>query len=115
MFSPSFRSEGAGKAEPRLRPVAPVRKECTGQEPQVQPERPGLPRAMALRLLRSLPGAPGFLVTVTCATPQRHRKRGIGIGMPGPYDLTVRTGLARRPANANPKSDTSIAPRCYAS
>src|SRR5690242_73611 len=48
--------EGAGKTEPRLRPVAPVRKECTGQEPQVQPERPGLPRAMDLRLLRALPG-----------------------------------------------------------
>ena len=97
-------------------PVAPVRKECTGQEPQVQPDRPGLPRAMVLRLLRSLPGAPGFLVTVTCATRQRCRKRGIGIGMPGPYDLTVRISLARRPREMqSPKSDTSTAPRCYAS
>jgi hypothetical protein len=37
------------------------------QSPQVQPRHPGIPRAMVLRLLRTLPGAPGFLATITCA------------------------------------------------
>src|SRR5262249_48289784 len=33
-------------------------------EPQVQPDTPGLPCAMVLRLIRDLPGEPGFLATV---------------------------------------------------
>src|SRR6202000_2718509 len=36
----------------------------TSSKPQVQPERPGLPCAMALRLIRALPGVPGVLATI---------------------------------------------------
>src|SRR5665213_1973625 len=32
------------------------------------PETSGLPCAMVLRLLRALPGAPGFLATIACAS-----------------------------------------------
>ncbi len=53
---PRRKREGAGKAGPRLRPVARLRKKCRRQEPQVQPDRPGLPCAMGERLLRALPG-----------------------------------------------------------
>jgi hypothetical protein len=56
----------------------------------------GLPCAMDLRLLRGLPGAPGFLVTVARATRERHRKRGISVGMPGPHGLAVRLGTVRQ-------------------
>ncbi len=56
----------------------------------------GLPCAMALRLLRGLPGAPGFLVTVARATRRRRSLRGISVGMPGPHGLAVRLGTVRR-------------------
>jgi len=45
-------------------PMARLLKKCRRQEPQVQPRSPGPPCAMVLRLLRVLPGAPGFLATV---------------------------------------------------
>src|SRR6185312_808706 len=44
--------------------VAPV--EYAEKRPQVQPERPGLPCAIGLRLIRALLGVPGFLATVAC-------------------------------------------------
>jgi hypothetical protein len=56
-------------------------------------ETPAFPAQWLERLLRVLPGAPGFLATVTCATRERRRKLGISVGMPGPRDLTVRIVL----------------------
>jgi hypothetical protein len=44
------------------------------------------------RLLRVLPGAPGFLATV-CDNALTRVAQGISIGMPGPRDLTVRIVL----------------------
>ncbi len=70
--------EGAGKTRHRLIPAAPVRKECTGQEPQVQPDLPGLPCAMVLRLLRTLPGdrrSCPRLRRRAEGTPRRHQRR----------------------------------------
>jgi hypothetical protein len=53
----------------------------------------GLPRAMALRLIRDLLGAPGFLATITSAMREHHRQLGISVGMPGPHDFAVRIVL----------------------
>ena len=93
--SPSFRSEGAGKAGPRLRPVARLRKQCRRQVPQVQPDDPALPARRFERLLRDLLGAPGLLATVS---RQRAFARcaDLSIGRPGPRDLTVRASVVRR-------------------
>ena len=51
---------------------------------------PTLPARWFSRLLRVLPGAPGFLVTVRDSTLIARRRGGIGFGMPGPRDLAVR-------------------------
>ena len=57
---------------------------------------------MALLLIRDLPGAPGFLATIPCATRERRRNVGISVGMPGPHDFVVRVDAARRPASPRP-------------
>src|SRR5438128_186935 len=41
-----------------------VLQKCTRVKPQVQPGHPGFPRAMALRLIRALPGEAAFLAPV---------------------------------------------------
>jgi hypothetical protein len=51
---------------------------------------------MVLRLLRTLPGAPGFLATIISATLARRRQLDTSVGVPEPYDLTVRAIIVRR-------------------
>jgi hypothetical protein len=48
------------------------------------------------RLLHVLPGAPGFLATITCVTRERQRKLDTSVGVSGPRDLTVRINVVRR-------------------
>src|SRR5262245_32063321 len=60
------KQEGAGKAGHRLMPVAPVREKCTGQEPQVQPDSTGLPRAN---------GVTAYTYSPRCAGLVSHRRR----------------------------------------
>jgi len=48
--------------------MAPVRKKCTGQEPQVRAGQSGLPCAMVLRLIRDLPGDHSLVATVARKT-----------------------------------------------
>jgi hypothetical protein len=52
-----------GRREDRVTaaPMAPVREESTGQEPQVRAGSTGLPCAMVLRLIRDLPGDQALL------------------------------------------------------
>ncbi|WP_316176560.1 MULTISPECIES: hypothetical protein [unclassified Bradyrhizobium] len=50
----------------------------------------GIPRAMALRLIRGLPGAPGFLATIGRSI--RLSDLDTSIGVPGHHDFAVRTG-----------------------
>ena len=67
---------------------------------QVTPESPGIPHAMVYGLLRDLPG--DNCATVACGND---RKLDISFKMSGPYDLTVRFGiarLARRHVHRNP-------------
>ena len=58
------------------------------------------PRSGFNSLFRALPGAPGFLATVTCMTRKRRRKLSISVGMPGPHGLAVRIRVVRRRANS---------------
>ncbi len=48
--SPSMKQRAQGRPDAGWHPRPPCEQECTGQEPQVQPERPGLPCAMAYDL-----------------------------------------------------------------
>src|SRR5690606_39488545 len=73
-----------GATRPELYPLSlhdalPI----SGQEPQVQPERPGLPCAMVFTLIGSLPGAPGSLATMIRAAHRRRRERNTSIGVSG--------------------------------
>jgi hypothetical protein len=89
MHVPPETREGAGKAGCRPHP----RSGCNKKHP-VEPQvgrTSGLPCAMVLRLIRALPGAPGFLATITarskassrqrqraCARCAGYQRRGIG-------------------------------------
>src|SRR3954463_11074840 len=89
---PSRTTRGRRESRELAAPMAPVRKECTGKEPQVRPRHPGLPCTMALQIIRGLPGAPGLLVTIICA------KRGFDAhlipasGYQDIHDFSVRNG-----------------------
>ena len=52
-------------------------------------KHPAFPTQWFYGLLRALPGAPGFLATVTCATRTRRSKLDISVGMPGPHGCAV--------------------------
>jgi hypothetical protein len=60
---------------------------------------------MALRLIRDLPGAPGFLATVAGAMRKHRRQLGISVGMPGPHDFAVLPGLFVGSRSARCNSD----------
>ena len=64
-----------------------------------QPKHSGIPCAMVYGLLRTLPGVPGLLATVT-----REFVHGLdpSVGGSGPYDLAVRAHLARLARQARP-------------
>jgi hypothetical protein len=51
---------------------------------------------MVLRLIRALPGAPGFLATIPCATRLRRRNVDTSVGVSGPHDFAVRIDAVRR-------------------
>jgi hypothetical protein len=54
---------------------------------------------MVLRLIRDLPGAPGFLATVTRVMPKEsskhHREFDTSVGVSGPHDFAVRYPASR--------------------
>ncbi|MGJ5004889.1 hypothetical protein ACQR10_26400 [Bradyrhizobium sp. HKCCYLRH2060] len=54
-------------------------------------DQPGIPCAMALRFIRGLPGAPGFLATIPGAIALRQVDTSIGVS--GHHDFTVRIML----------------------
>ncbi len=91
----ALQSKGAGKARRRLTPAARLRKKCRRQVPQVQPRTPGLPCAMVLTLIRSLPGAPGLLATIAARRS-------------GQRDLIPASGY-QDPATSRPR--TAVRPR----
>ena len=62
---------------------------------QVRLEHSGLPCAMALRLIRALPGDPAFLVTITGVMREHHRPLDANLGASGPHDFAVRIDVER--------------------
>src|SRR3979490_3108565 len=71
--------------------------EAHGQGLQVQPRHPGFPHAMALRLIRTLPGERRLLSPL----PPQHRPERIDatVAAPGPHDFAVRCSVLVRGAN----------------
>jgi hypothetical protein len=100
-------SKGAGNAGRSMRPIAAcalVTNKLT-RVSQVTPESPGIPHAMVYGLLRALPGAPGFLATVACATS---RRLDTSVGVSGPHAFSVRFRAVRhrhyqRPPHPDPR------------
>jgi hypothetical protein len=74
--------------------------ETRTQANQVRPKRSGTPCAMVLRLLRALPGVPGFLATIACQSIIDRLDPSVGGS--GPHGLTVRALAARLAADARP-------------
>ncbi len=60
----------------------------------------GIPRAMVLRLIRDLLGAPGLLATVARGLVIRWLDPSVGGS--GPHDFAVRLGIARQSAPQRP-------------
>src|SRR5438552_17908715 len=82
--------------------MAPVRKKMHGAGTTGTRRTSGLPCAMGLRLIRDLPGAPGFLATVTRVMPgimqassKHHREFDTSVGVSGPHDFAVRRLASR--------------------
>jgi hypothetical protein len=75
--------------------MAPVRKKCTGQEPQVRAGQSGLPCAMGLRLIRDLPGDHAWLPPSPARRSKRLHELSACIGAPEPHDFTVRRPAIR--------------------
>jgi hypothetical protein len=74
-------------------------------------ETSGIPRAMVLRLIRDLPGAPGLLATITCATREHQRKFDTSVGVSEQHDFAVRIVLFVRARTPTLQPDAPTAPR----
>jgi hypothetical protein len=68
-------------------PCAKSAQKSTRVKLQVQPRHPGFPRAMVLRLIRTLPGEAAFLAPVAGGNS---RPRSARVAAPGPHDFAVR-------------------------
>jgi hypothetical protein len=94
-----YNREGAGKAGYLLIPMARVQKKTHAAVTTGSAGYPGPPCAMALRLIRALPGDHAWLPP----SPARRRKRlhelDACIGAPGPHDFAVRRSFIRRARN----------------
>ena len=90
---PSSIGEGAGKTGCWLHPWVPCNKKH-GVGPQVQPERPGLPCAMVLRLMSCSPRCPGF----SSHRPPGLLTRGL-IPTSGDQDHTISPSAAAAPVS----------------
>ena len=80
-----------------------VLQKCTRVKPQVQPGHPGFPRAMALRLIRALPGEAAVFATVVSGklaanvAPGSQRQDHTT----SPYDANVSPGAKAPDATAS--------------
>jgi hypothetical protein len=99
-FTPSSIDEGAGKAGCRPHPWSACNKNARGRTTGTS-RTSGLPCATVLRLIRALPGAPGFLATMT-RMMLTHQHEDTSVGVSGPHDFAVRDCVARRHLRATP-------------
>jgi hypothetical protein len=70
----------------------PAEKNAGGRYHRFSQDIPAFPAQWLYGLLRVLPGAPGFLATVT-RDAKHHHERNTSVGVSGPRDLTVRIAL----------------------
>ena len=107
--SPSWRTEGAGKAGCRSHPRSCAKKRTSG--PQVQPDHSGFPRTMVYGLLRALLGEPSSFATVALRMTDAS---GPGRVDTSPQNLTpasgARTTRLRRPRPSPPKVLPDLVP-----
>jgi hypothetical protein len=82
---------GAGRAH-----GPPAAKKAGGSHHR-SAETSGIPCAMGLRLIRTLPGERAFLPPSPARREKRLRKLSASVAAPGPYDFAVREGLAPAP------------------
>ena len=99
------RPPNRGRRECRA-PDAPDSRVCNGSgrahtRCQVTPESPGIPHAMVYGLFRALPGAPGFLATVT-REKLASQELDTSVGVPGPHVFTVRLRCLRQKHHPRP-------------
>src|SRR6266478_5188847 len=88
----ALRTEGAGNAGCPMHPQPRTQnKKRTSVVTTVTPERPGIPRAMVLRLTSRSPRRPGLFDTVACAS---YRRLDAGIGASERHDFAVRQQAA---------------------
>jgi hypothetical protein len=99
--------EGAGKAGSSPPPWPPCVRKCTGQEPQDRLGHPGLPCAMALRLIRALLGDRLFC--------PRHARCSSTASRAWPQHREARTTRLHRPCRrrSSGAAFTSIAARLH--
>ncbi len=92
--SPFRDREGAGKAGPRLRPVARLLKKMQAAGTTGSAGRPGLPCAMVLTAASRSPRCAGLSGHRLRIMLSHHRD--LSVGRSGPRDLTVRIDVVRQ-------------------
>ena len=75
--------------------MAPVRKKCTGQEPQVRAGQSGLPCAMVLTVSFELSPVTGLSCHRHPRDAKASREFSASVGAPGPHDFAVRDSIIR--------------------
>ena len=93
-----LQTEGAGNAGRPMRPIAAcaMSSEMRTRVSQVTPESPGIPRAMALRLMSYPPRRSAFLPPSPAEIASR--KLDASVEASGPYDFAVRRKALSSPA-----------------
>jgi hypothetical protein len=99
-----------GSRECRMRAAPAVSRAKGGKKKahtsiQVQRRTSDIPCAMALRLIRALPGE---LRSVATVARERVHKLGASLAAPGPHDFAVRSGTARHDALASTASHPNV-------
>ena len=97
-----LQTEGAGNAGRPMRPIAAcaMSSEMRTRVSQVTPESPGIPRAMALRLMSYPPRRSAFLPPSSAEIASR--KLDASVEASGPYDFAVRRKALSSPALPRP-------------
>ena len=89
-LSPQTREQGMPDARCTRGLACKVVRKKAHTSIQVQRRTSDIPCAMALRLIRALPGELRSVATVAC---ERVRKLGASLAAPGPHDFAVRCGV----------------------
>ena len=106
------KTEGTGNAGRWPHPWPACNKKAGGSHHRFSRKHPAFPAQWLERLLRVLPGAPGFLATVIGTAHCEHQHRlDTSVGVSGPRDLTVHINVVRRHGEPRCNIDTPTASR----